>query len=182
MCASPHRRSGRAAAAGLCAACAEGAFHSGNPEQPEAAPEAGHRRHHGAERRARWYFYKHGGPYEAGASRPSIRRAHLGHDRVRRAIGCVAYPAGEVVSPGVVRHIEGDASRSRTRRRKSERVVALSRSLSPPGCARPSVPISATTSGKTLGNLSFNPISALTAERSRRIARDPETRATARPP
>src|ERR1700760_4274920 len=56
-----------------------------------------------------WYFYKHGGAHE-GATLESIdpggrQWRELGPTR---AIGCIVYPATEIESPGVIRHVYGN--------------------------------------------------------------------------
>jgi 2-dehydropantoate 2-reductase len=79
-----------------------------------------------------WYFHATPGRSKGGRSRASIRPAD---DRVHpaaRLIGCVVYPASDLVSPGVIRHVEGnrlplgelDGSRSE----RVQRVARLSRS------------------------------------------------------
>ena len=56
-----------------------------------------------------WYFYKHGGALE-GSPVLSVDPSGIIRDRIppERVIGCVVYPASELVAPGVVKHIEGD--------------------------------------------------------------------------
>jgi 2-dehydropantoate 2-reductase len=55
-----------------------------------------------------WYFHKHGGPLE-GSCVQSVDPGCILVKKIeaRRIIGCVVYPASELVAPGVVRHIEG---------------------------------------------------------------------------
>ncbi len=102
-----------------------------------------------------------------------------------RAIGCVVYPAAEIVAPGVVEvqpHIsqnrlpigEPDGSRS-------ERATALSQALISAGFKAPvRSDIRSDIWVKLWGNLAFNPISALTGATLEDIAKDRETRALAR--
>ena len=56
-----------------------------------------------------WYFHKHGGEYEGRVVEsvdPGGRQwKEFGP---QRAIGCVVYPATEVVEPGVIKHVYGD--------------------------------------------------------------------------
>lgn len=56
-----------------------------------------------------WYFQKHGGEYDgrsiACLDPDGTRAAHVDADRI---LGCVIFPAGEIVSPGVIRHTEGN--------------------------------------------------------------------------
>src|SRR3979411_264278 len=56
-----------------------------------------------------WYFHQHGGEL-AGSIVRSVAPTGLIGSRIpaERVIGCVVYPASELVAPGVVKHIEGD--------------------------------------------------------------------------
>ncbi len=60
-----------------------------------------------------WYFHRHGGPLAGtvihSADPSGITSAQLPAERI---IGCVVYPASELLRPGVIRHIEGDRFRS----------------------------------------------------------------------
>jgi 2-dehydropantoate 2-reductase len=130
-----------------------------------------------------WYFYKHGGPLE-GSTLESIdpggrQWRQLGPER---AIGCVVYPATEVVAPGVIQHVYGnkfplgEASGERT-----ERVEKLSQLMIASGLDAPiRENIRDEIWLKLWGNLCFNPISALTHGTLDIIASDPGTRAIAR--
>jgi 2-dehydropantoate 2-reductase len=130
-----------------------------------------------------WYFYKHGGDYdgrrvEAVDPGGKIWTA-LGPER---AIGCVVYVAAEIEAPGVIRHVEGDRlPLGEPSGEKSERLSALSRVLVNSGIRAPIRPdIRNDIWVKLWGNLSFNPISALTGATLEEIARDAGTRAVAR--
>lgn len=112
-----------------------------------------------------WYFHKIGGPLE-GTRLTSVdpgdaQWTGFGPDRV---LGCVVYPAAEVTEPGVVQHIEGNRfSLGEPDGSKSERALALSKALSKAGLKAPVRPkIRDEIWVKLWGNLSFNPISALT--------------------
>lgn len=130
-----------------------------------------------------WYFYKHGGALE-GTTLESIdpggrQWRQLGPER---AIGCVVYPATEVVAPGVIQHVYGnkfplgEASGERT-----ERVEKLSQLMTASGLDAPiRENIRDEIWLKLWGNLCFNPISALTHGTLDIIASDPGTRAIAR--
>ncbi|MEM9813379.1 MAG: 2-dehydropantoate 2-reductase, partial [Pseudomonadota bacterium] len=85
----------------------------------------------------------------------------FGPDRV---LGCVVYPAAEVSEPGTVKHIEGTRfSLGEPDGSKSERALALSKALGAAGLKAPVRPkIRDEIWVKLWGNLSFNPISALT--------------------
>ncbi len=103
----------------------------------------------------------------------------IGPDRV---LGCVVYPAAEVVEPGVVRHQSGDRfSLGEPDGSKSERVQALSRAMIAAGLKAPVKPdIRTEIWVKLWGNVAFNPISALTGATLKRICDEPATRALAR--
>jgi 2-dehydropantoate 2-reductase len=130
-----------------------------------------------------WYFFGSGGPYESRrieAVDPGGRIWEaIGPER---AIGCVVYPAAEIETPGVVRHVEGDRFvLGEPSGEKSERVLALSRLLIAAGLRAPVRPqIRNEIWIKLWGNLSFNPISALTGGTLEEIADDPGTREAAR--
>jgi 2-dehydropantoate 2-reductase len=102
--------------------------------------------------------------------------------RPERALGCVVYPACEVVEPGVVRHIDGDRfTLGEPNGEKSPRAIAFSEALIRAGLKAPVRPrIRDEIWIKLWGNLCFNPISALTHATLDVIATDPETRAVAR--
>lgn len=103
-----------------------------------------------------------------------------------RAIGCVVYPSVEVVAPGVVRHVSGDRSGDRLilgepNGERSERVVALAALMLGAGLKAPVRPrIRNDIWTKLLGNLAFNPLSALTHATLDVLAGEPGTRAIAR--
>ena len=79
-------------------------------------------------------------------------------------LGCVVYPAAEVSEPGVVKHIEGTRfSLGEPDGSKSDRALALSKALSAASLKAPVRPrLRDEIWVKLWGNLSFNPISALT--------------------
>jgi 2-dehydropantoate 2-reductase len=82
----------------------------------------------------------------------------------RQAIGCVVYPAAEVVEPGVIAHSYGDRfSLGEPEGGRSRRVEALSSMLIAAGLKAPIRPrIRDDIWVKLWGNLCFNPLSALT--------------------
>lgn len=104
---------------------------------------------------------------------------YIGPERI---IGCAVYPAAEVISPGVVKHIEGNRfSLGEPSGEKTERVLALSTALISAGFKAPVRPqIRNELWVKLWGNLSFNPISALTQATLKTIGMDPGTRAIAK--
>ena len=99
-----------------------------------------------------------------------------------RVIGCVVYPAAELIEPGVVRHVEGDRfSLGEPSGERTERVQALSRALISAGFKAPIRPqIRNEMWVKLWGNLSFNPVSALTCATLETIGSDRGTREVVR--
>jgi 2-dehydropantoate 2-reductase len=130
-----------------------------------------------------WYFHKIGGPLEgtrlASVDPGNVQWDGFGPDRV---LGCVVYPAAEVSSPGVIRLIEGNRfSLGEPDGTKSERALALSQLLQSAGLKAPVRPrLRDEIWVKLWGNLSFNPISALTHATLDVLCTDPGTRDVAR--
>jgi 2-dehydropantoate 2-reductase len=112
-----------------------------------------------------WYFHKHGGALE-GKAVHSVDPTGLIIERIpaERVIGCVVYPASELVAPGIVQHIEGDRfPLGELDGSSSERVSRISASFTKAGFKAPVLDnIRAEIWLKLWGNLTFNPISALT--------------------
>ncbi|MES2258276.1 MAG: 2-dehydropantoate 2-reductase [Pseudomonadota bacterium] len=111
-----------------------------------------------------WYFHKHGGPLEGRQVRsvdPEGRLATL--IPPERVIGCVVYPASELVAPGVVRHVEGERFPvGELDGSSSARVQAVSDCFTKAGFKAPVLDnIRSEIWLKLWGNLTFNPISAL---------------------
>ena len=126
-----------------------------------------------------WYFQKLAGPYEGLAvSSVDPDGALAAGIECERIIGSVVYPAAELVEPGVVRVIEGNRfTLGELDGSRSERVEALSQTFMRAGFKSPvSRDIRAELWVKLWGNLSFNPISALTHATLRDICRFPLTR------
>ena len=130
-----------------------------------------------------WYFHKIGGPLEGTRLRSvdpgDVQWNGFGPDRV---LGCVVYPAAEVSEPGVIRHIEGNRfSLGEPDGSKSDRANALSQVLQSAGMKAPVRPrLRDELWVKLWGNLSFNPISALTHATLDVLCTDPGTRDVAR--
>ena len=130
-----------------------------------------------------WYFHKLGGPLEgrrlASVDPGNAQWDGFGPDRV---LGCVVYPAAEVVEPGVIRHIEGNRfCLGEPDGSKSDRAKALSEAMIKAGLKAPVRPrIRDEIWVKLWGNLSFNPIPALTHSTLDVLCTDPGTRAVAR--
>ena len=112
-----------------------------------------------------WYFHKLAGPYE-GRALESVDPggAIAGHIEPERIIGSVVYPAAELVAPGVVKLIEGNRfTLGELDGSRSERIEALSQAMMRAGFKSPVArDIRSEIWLKLWGNLSFNPISALT--------------------
>jgi 2-dehydropantoate 2-reductase len=130
-----------------------------------------------------WYFYSQPGPFEnrrIESVDPSGRLWDLLPPA--RVLGCVVYPAAEVVSPGVIEHSYGDRfSLGEPDGSRSARAEALSRMLMAAGLKAPVRPrIRDEIWVKLWGNLCFNPISALTGSTLDRITGRPDLRALCR--
>lgn len=112
-----------------------------------------------------WYFYKLEGEYE-GTRVQSVDPGHRQWDLIgpERAIGCVVYPAAEIAEPGVIHHAYGNRfSIGEPSGEKTERVQVLSQLMSDAGLRAPVRPrIRDDMWVKIWGNVSLNPISALT--------------------
>ncbi|MEO1563265.1 MAG: 2-dehydropantoate 2-reductase [Pseudomonadota bacterium] len=130
-----------------------------------------------------WYFHKLGGLHEGTQLETvdpgGVQWKTFGPDSV---LGCVVYPAAEVIEPGVVKHIEGNRfSLGEPTGEKSERAMALSKALGEAGLKAPVRPkIRDEIWVKLWGNLSFNPISALTHATLDVLCTDSGTRQVAR--
>ena len=112
-----------------------------------------------------WYFQKHGGEHDGRsieAVDPNGRIASTIDPK--HIVGCIAYPAAGISQPGTIRHVEGyrfpvgelDGS-------ETERIHAISALLIRAGFKSPILAnLRAELWLKLWGNLTFNPISALT--------------------
>ena len=92
-----------------------------------------------------------------------------------RVVGCIVYPATSVMSPGVVRHAEGERfSLGELDGSQSPRCIELSRALMSAGLKAPvQSNIRAELWLKLLGNAVFNPLSALTRATLSDMAQSP---------
>jgi 2-dehydropantoate 2-reductase len=129
-----------------------------------------------------WYFHKLAGPYE-GRRLDSVDPGGViaEHIEPERIVGSVVYPASELVEPGVVKVIEGNRfTLGELDGERSERIDALSQAMMRAGFKAPvSRDIRSELWIKLWGNLSFNPISALTHATLEQICRFGPTRALA---
>jgi len=112
-----------------------------------------------------WYFQRLAGPYEGRRLASVDPDGALAEGiEVERLIGSIVYPAAELVEPGVVRVIEGNRfTLGELDNQRTARIDALAKALMGAGFKAPvSRDIRSEIWVKLWGNLSFNPISALT--------------------
>ena len=130
-----------------------------------------------------WYFQGIGGEREGWR----LERVDPGGTiasaiEARRVVGSLAYFATDIVEPGVIRHTEGnrmslgepDGTRSDRCRRLAEALIAAGFRAPVSTRFRTEVWV------KLLGNVAFNPISALTGGTLEDLVRHPETAAVIR--
>lgn len=126
-----------------------------------------------------WYFHKLGGPYE-GRTLSSVDPGGALATGIEseRIIGGIVYPATELVEPGVVKVIEGNRfTLGELDGERTPRIEALAKSLMAAGFKAPvSRDIRSEIWVKLWGNVSLNPISALTHATLEDICRFPLTR------
>jgi 2-dehydropantoate 2-reductase len=129
-----------------------------------------------------WYFHKLAGPHEGRTLESVDPGGVLGAAiEPERVIGSVVYPAAELLAPGVVKVIEGNRfTLGEPDGTRSERIEALSQAFMRAGFKAPvAKDIRSEIWVKLWGNLSFNPLSALTHATLEDICRFPPTRALA---
>jgi 2-dehydropantoate 2-reductase len=130
-----------------------------------------------------WYFHKLGGPFEGlrleTVDPGGVQWSHLGPER---AIGAVLYQACEIAAPGVIRHTFGDRlPLGEPDGSRSERCQRLSKAMIGAGIKAPvRRRIRDDIWMKLWGNLSFNPVSALTHATMATIGGNPGTGAIVR--
>jgi 2-dehydropantoate 2-reductase len=125
-----------------------------------------------------WYFYNLAGEFQ-GTQLNSVDPESKVWNAIgpERVIGSVVYPAAELVAPGVVKLIEGNRF---TLGEKSERVTQLAQAMIAAGFKTPvSSDIRSELWVKLWGNLTFNPVSALTHATLEDICKFPLSRAVA---
>ena len=126
-----------------------------------------------------WYFQRLGGAYDGQALESVDPDGALAEGiEVDRIIGSIVYPAAELVAPGVVRLVEGNRfSLGELDGQRTPRIEALSQAMMAAGFKAPiSRDIRSEIWVKLWGNLSFNPISALTHATLEDICRFPPSR------
>lgn len=126
-----------------------------------------------------WYFYRHGGEWE-GTQLESVDPGGIINQSIdpARVIGCVIYPSAIISEPGVIEHIEGtrfaigepDGSKSERCRRIADAFIKAGLRCPVRGDIRHDMWV------KLMGNVAYNPISALTRATLIEIVRCPETR------
>ena len=129
-----------------------------------------------------WYFYKHDSQYEGHRIKAVDPDGVIaGNIEPERIIGCIAYPATEISEPGVVRHVEGSRFPvGELDGAETDRVRLVSDMFTRAGFKSPILTdIRSEIWLKAWGNLTFNPISALTHATLVDICRYPLTRALA---
>jgi 2-dehydropantoate 2-reductase len=129
-----------------------------------------------------WYFYAHGGEWE-GTRLESVDPGGLISKNIdaARVIGCVVYPSTAIVEPGIVAHLEGtrfaigepDGSKSERCRRIADAFIKAGLRCPIRTNIRHDIWV------KLMGNVAYNPISALTRATLIEIVQCVETRALA---
>jgi ketopantoate reductase len=126
-----------------------------------------------------WYFQKHGGEFDGRRLECLDPDGKLAtHIEAERIIGCVVYPAAGVTEPGVIRHVEGDRFPvGELDNSETERLQRIHDLIVEAGFrSRVLTSIRSEIWLKAWGNLSFNPISALTHATLVDMAEFPETK------
>jgi len=127
-----------------------------------------------------WYFQQHSGAWgERALPRLDPDGVIARHIPVAQVVGCVVYPACSVIAPGVIKHVEGSrfpvGELDGQFTPRLQRVAELFQSA---GFKAPMLEnIREEIWLKLWGNLSFNPVSALTHASLADIARFPASRA-----
>ena len=114
-----------------------------------------------------WYFFNYGGRlnnYQIQClDKDSVQWNLITPERI---IGCVVYPATEIIEPGIIKHMEGNRfSLGEPDGTKSDRVFTMSKTLVSAGLKAPiRNNIRQDIWTKLIGNLAFNPLSVITGE------------------
>ena len=126
-----------------------------------------------------WYFYRHGGPLE-GMQLESVDPGGVITQNIdsARVIGCIVYPSTSIAEPGVIEHTEGNRfAIGEPDGSKSERCRALADVFIKAGFRCPiRTNIRHDMWVKLMGNVAYNPISALTGATLIEIVQSLETR------
>jgi 2-dehydropantoate 2-reductase len=125
-----------------------------------------------------WYFQGDGGPL-AGTRLERVDPGGVVSQAIeaRRVIGSLIYFATEIIEPGVVKHNEGARiSLGEPDGSRSERIKKIAEALIASGLRAPvTTHLRSEIWVKILGNVAFNPISALTGATLAQILTNPET-------
>ena len=130
-----------------------------------------------------WFFQGWGGEHEGmHLERVDPGGAIAAAIEPRRVLGSIVYFATDIIEPGVVRHTEGnrislgepDGTRSDRSRQIAEALIAAGLRCPVTTRIRQEIWV------KILGNVAFNPISALTGATLAKMARDPDVNALVR--
>jgi 2-dehydropantoate 2-reductase len=126
-----------------------------------------------------WYFHGMSGPY-AGRQIETVDPGGSVTKTIppERAIGCVVYAGTELEAPGVVRHLEGTRfTIGEPNRTMSERCRAFSEAMIAGGLKCPvEEDVRDEIWVKLMGNVAFNPLSALTRSTMGQICRHDNAR------
>jgi 2-dehydropantoate 2-reductase len=126
-----------------------------------------------------WYFYRHGGPLD-GTQLESVDPGGVitQHIDSARVIGCIVYPSTSIIEPGVIEHIEGNRfAIGEPDGSKSDRCREIADVFIKAGLRCPiRTNIRHDMWVKLMGNVAYNPISALTHATLIEIVQCPETR------
>ena len=129
-----------------------------------------------------WYFFNIEGPFK------NYRIKCIDPNNIQwntitpeRIIGCVVYPATEIIEPGVIKHIEGNRfSLGEPEGMQTDRILTISKALVKAGIKAPiRSNIREEIWTKLIGNLAFNPLSVITGKTLDILASENEYRTIA---
>ena len=129
-----------------------------------------------------WYFYNIEGSFK------NYRIKCIDPNNIQwntitpeRIIGCVVYPATEIIEPGVIKHIEGNRfSLGEPGGMQTERILTLGKALIKAGIKAPiRSNLREEIWTKLIGNLAFNPLSVISGKTLDILASEHEYRAIA---
>ena len=129
-----------------------------------------------------WYFHKHLGELAGTRVKSVDPDGVIGHHiPCERVVGCVVYPAAELLAPGVVKHVEGKRfPLGEPDGNTSDRITRLAACFERGGLQAPVLDnIRGEIWLKLWGNLTFNPISALSRATLAGICQFPLSRSLA---
>ena len=125
-----------------------------------------------------WWYFQLGAGEQTGLHLESVDPGGViaGSIPPQQVVGSIAYFATDIVEPGVIRHVEGNRlSLGEPDGTKSDRLKAISQRLINAGVRAPVTErIRTEIWVKILGNVAFNPISALTRATLAGMVRDTE--------